>query len=290
MLLIFRISNVRLDMGVLFSIACIFNLLGWSAIADFVQSEGAFFFLVILAVNIGTTIRLIKERKFCVNVKFRTSQLIYIISAILFAITGVVCIFFDWTSLDTIRIVFIICYAVMSFACITVGASYLVCYLEIRNNTGNGEFFLPAGDDNRKNIVAALARVGVMLILVGVLLLVIGWFDATDTGDIEHTVCNTCNGNGCSRCDGFGLFIGRGRGENQFGGIAFFLILGGIASLVVSSKIKKRMESTISIPTDESTYTTISSVTHDGKWICGNCQTENSMNYGQCKKCGKYRG
>ena len=27
----------------------------------------------------------------------------------------------------------------------------------------------------------------------------------------------------------------------------------------------------------------------DGKWLCGNCQTENSLNYGQCKKCGKFR-
>ena len=30
-------------------------------------------------------------------------------------------------------------------------------------------------------------------------------------------------------------------------------------------------------------------ITEDG-WICGNCQTKNSMNYGQCKKCGKFRG
>lgn len=25
-------------------------------------------------------------------------------------------------------------------------------------------------------------------------------------------------------------------------------------------------------------------------WSCGNCGAENSMNYGQCKKCGKFRG
>ena len=28
----------------------------------------------------------------------------------------------------------------------------------------------------------------------------------------------------------------------------------------------------------------------NGKWKCGNCQTENSINYGQCKKCGRFRG
>lgn len=26
------------------------------------------------------------------------------------------------------------------------------------------------------------------------------------------------------------------------------------------------------------------------KWVCGACQTENSMNYSQCKKCGRFRG
>lgn len=26
------------------------------------------------------------------------------------------------------------------------------------------------------------------------------------------------------------------------------------------------------------------------KWVCGKCKTENSANYGQCKKCGTYRG
>lgn len=28
----------------------------------------------------------------------------------------------------------------------------------------------------------------------------------------------------------------------------------------------------------------------DGKWKCGYCQAINSTNYGQCKKCGKFRG
>lgn len=30
--------------------------------------------------------------------------------------------------------------------------------------------------------------------------------------------------------------------------------------------------------------------TEDGKWICIKCHTENNPNYGQCKKCGCYRG
>lgn len=28
----------------------------------------------------------------------------------------------------------------------------------------------------------------------------------------------------------------------------------------------------------------------DGNWRCTNCQTVNSNNYGQCKKCGKFKG
>ncbi len=30
-------------------------------------------------------------------------------------------------------------------------------------------------------------------------------------------------------------------------------------------------------------------VASDGSWTCGNCNTKNSGNYGQCKKCGQFR-
>lgn len=30
-------------------------------------------------------------------------------------------------------------------------------------------------------------------------------------------------------------------------------------------------------------------ITDKGTWICGNCNAENNINYGQCKKCGKFR-
>lgn len=39
----------------------------------------------------------------------------------------------------------------------------------------------------------------------------------------------------------------------------------------------------------QSPSTTSATVTEHRTWICGNCKTENSMNYGQCKKCGKYK-
>ena len=35
---------------------------------------------------------------------------------------------------------------------------------------------------------------------------------------------------------------------------------------------------------------TNSSTPPAGKWTCVNCGTENSVSYGQCKKCGQYRG
>ncbi len=35
--------------------------------------------------------------------------------------------------------------------------------------------------------------------------------------------------------------------------------------------------------------TTGATSSEDEQWVCGYCQTKNSMNYGQCKKCGKYR-
>ena len=35
---------------------------------------------------------------------------------------------------------------------------------------------------------------------------------------------------------------------------------------------------------------TKSSIIDGETWVCGYCHTSNKMNYGQCKKCGKYRG
>lgn len=49
-------------------------------------------------------------------------------------------------------------------------------------------------------------------------------------------------------------------------------------------------------PVPKSTYAATTSVKAvksttlaDGRWICNHCGTENSANYGQCKKCGKFR-
>ena len=40
----------------------------------------------------------------------------------------------------------------------------------------------------------------------------------------------------------------------------------------------------------EITAATTKATMLDDGWICGHCQTKNSINYGQCKKCGKFRG
>lgn len=34
----------------------------------------------------------------------------------------------------------------------------------------------------------------------------------------------------------------------------------------------------------------IKAVIVDDGWICGSCQTKNSLNYSQCKKCGSFKG
>ena len=60
-----------------------------------------------------------------------------------------------------------------------------------------------------------------------------------------------------------------------------------IANHSTSTFIKKApnplKENTTSYATAHAT------ITANGTWICGNCKTENNINYGQCKKCGKYR-
>ena len=41
--------------------------------------------------------------------------------------------------------------------------------------------------------------------------------------------------------------------------------------------------------TDSYSQTINRTVAPDGMWVCKNCGTNNSLNYGQCKKCGKFK-
>lgn len=42
-------------------------------------------------------------------------------------------------------------------------------------------------------------------------------------------------------------------------------------------------------PTNRSSQMINRPVVPGGTWVCKNCGTNNSINYGQCKKCGKSR-
>ena len=48
--------------------------------------------------------------------------------------------------------------------------------------------------------------------------------------------------------------------------------------------------STVTAPSDSLPPISKASVIDDESWLCGNCQTINSKKYGQCKKCGRFRG
>ena len=41
---------------------------------------------------------------------------------------------------------------------------------------------------------------------------------------------------------------------------------------------------------NDNTVSAVASSASEAEWTCGNCQTVNSVNYGQCKKCGTFRG
>ena len=68
--------------------------------------------------------------------------------------------------------------------------------------------------------------------------------------------------------------------------------VGQIVSLLRNTRDgKSPAESTQEITKSQSsTVTTVKSVIIEDSWICQHCQTKNSINYGQCKKCGKFRG
>ena len=73
---------------------------------------------------------------------------------------------------------------------------------------------------------------------------------------------------------------------------------GIVGYLLVIALPDRGVDRTIAIEQPISTATTTpdptpaigvrSSIMND-KWICGYCKAENSMNYSQCKKCGKFR-
>lgn len=62
-----------------------------------------------------------------------------------------------------------------------------------------------------------------------------------------------------------------------FLGVAGYCMVAALPDLVLYNKIS------------ELTENNAAEVTESDTWICGKCKTENSMNYGQCKKCGTYR-
>lgn len=78
-------------------------------------------------------------------------------------------------------------------------------------------------------------------------------------------------------------------------GVAGYCMVAALPDLVLHSKINEIISNTIPAPTritpSSATQipTTKATVAENRTWICGNCNTENSMNYGQCKKCGKFR-
>ena len=80
-----------------------------------------------------------------------------------------------------------------------------------------------------------------------------------------------------------------------FLGVAGYCMVAALPDLVLYSKINEIASNTVPAPThitpSKSTKipTATAIATENKTWICGKCKTENSMNYGQCKKCGTYR-
>ncbi len=80
-----------------------------------------------------------------------------------------------------------------------------------------------------------------------------------------------------------------------FLGVAGYCMVAALPDLVLYSRLNEIASNTVPAPTHITPTgipqipTATATVTENRTWICGKCKTENSMNYGQCKKCGSFR-
>lgn len=80
-----------------------------------------------------------------------------------------------------------------------------------------------------------------------------------------------------------------------FFGVAGYCMVAALPDLVLYSRLNEIASNTVPAPTHMTPSATPqiptakSTSTENNTWICGKCSTENSLNYGQCKKCGTYR-
>lgn len=78
-------------------------------------------------------------------------------------------------------------------------------------------------------------------------------------------------------------------------GVAGYCMVAALPDLELYSRLNEISSNTVPAPTHitpsatATIPTSTATVTENKTWICGKCNTENSINYGQCKKCGTFR-
>ena len=94
----------------------------------------------------------------------------------------------------------------------------------------------------------------------------------------------------------------KGFDERKYFWICFFFGIAGYLLVVALPDLNDRIAPQSTQPSSlvqhtaqrycENTYrcNTVAASASEVEWTCGNCQTVNSVNYGQCKKCGAVRG
>ena len=155
----------------------------------------------------------------------------------------------------------------------------------------------------RKRLRALCTGIGATLILVAVITFLVGGVESLGSGELSSMMCNRCSGSGrwsgknCPTCDGFGQILYNENGRNIMGTPALWIAIIGIGLVALGILLKRKPSyragehGTNDQANDEFTI----NVSHESakivgdKWICGHCGTSNSLNYSQCKKCGKYK-
>ena len=238
------------------------TLIIWAVISAFVGllslafsigggGDGGFFLTVAIILNAATVIRMFYEKKQFENKRFKTSQIVYIVSVAIAAVSRIILLLSGGLSgknpaLITLFIGYFVMVLVVMFS---IGGTYLTCYLNSRHKPDESpldKFFLPGGESReiKKHLRSAFIFIGVILIVVAIILFLIGGVESLDNGDLEYNDCGICGGGGkfqgktCSYCGGLGGIAKPGAGTNDMTGIALWLAVFGAGSLVLVKFLK----------------------------------------------------
>ena len=137
-----------------------------------------------------------------------------------------------------------------------------------------------------EKIKAIASIIGWVLLVIGIIVWVVSWFYSDGTFGWIALVLGVYGFVSSWFLYGFGQLV------DDASKMVFYLkeISNSAGDPVQATKnLPKATKNKSTISHTEAVTPVKAVITTDG-WICGSCQTKNNLNYGQCKKCGSFKG